>query len=906
MILFLISFLFSQYGEYGKNKIQYQDFSFYYLEGDKFLLYYEEGSEELANFAYEIAKKTIEEYEDIFNYKLKRKIPIIVYNSPNQFQQTNIILDLLEEGILGFAEIFKNRVVLPFTGSYYDFLYTLRHEIAHILEYDYYWRRGLSTLLSLTPEFILPAWFMEGLSEYLSKRRNSFHSIIIADLLINDKFIPLSSLSEESYLNYVLGEHFFIFLEERYSDKKVYEFLREVRKRKGIDGACKRSFGKSFSSLERDFIDYLKEKYYPLVYKKTNFTKIAKIIIDHQKEKRKYNILPIPISETEFIYLSYKDNQVSIFSYSFITEKSKVLLKGVSFLGRGEIGILKPGLTYSPLERTFYYIKRLEGKIYLCKYSLRSKKEEKYHLPLEDAYHLALSPDNNKIAFCGIKKGMSNLYLFNLEKKELTILTSDIFEEKFPYFFNNETLLFISDRERLGNYGIYLYSLKDKSIKKIYEKKTRNLSSVIPISKNSLDTLLFISEHSLIIYSLKEDKILYQSDFLGSCETPIFYKNKIFFSYYYNQGYSICQIDNLSSLIKEKEFEREEREKEEREFSYPETTLEKEKKRYIFSLSADYALGQAFFSSAFGFSGSILISLSDLLGNHRFLILTDLYGLIDFSNFYFSYAYLKRREDYYFTFFQFVDFYLWRGDTFLTITEKGIFPVLSYPFTKFLRTEFGLLLYLRNWRFYYTKPEIYEIENKRINEKFLYTYSGLVYDNALFSYFGPIRGQRFLLQPYITIPPSDSIFQSLYLEARNYFNIYNNSYILAFLFGGITSFGKNRERFYPDGVFVRGYELTYPEKESTTSNLIFSKLEFRAPFIEILKLGFPLPITIKNIRGNTFLDFGTNFQKSIWGVGFGLRFFIGYFPFMIDFAYPLSLKKEERNWLITFGIKEDW
>ncbi|MCX7837018.1 MAG: BamA/TamA family outer membrane protein [candidate division WOR-3 bacterium] len=901
MVFFLISLLFFQY---GKNKIQYQDFSFYYLEGEKFLLYYEEGSEELANFAYQIAEKTIEEYEDIFNFKLKRKIPIIVYNSPNQFQQTNIILDLLEEGVLGFAEMFKNRVVLPFTGSYYDFLYVLRHEIAHIFEYDYYWRRGLSTLLSLTPEFTLPTWFMEGLSEYLSKRRNSLHPIIIADLLINDKFTFLSSLPEESYLNYVLGEHFFIFLEERYSDKKVYDFLREVKKRKGIDGAVKKSFGKSFSSLEKDFSDYLKEKYYPLINKKTNFVKKAKIIVDHQKEKRKYNTLPIPISETEFIYLSYRDNQVSIFSYSFLKERSKILLKGVSFLGRGEISILKPALTYSPLKNAIYYIKKLEGKVYLCEYSLKTKKEEKYYLPLEDAYHLALSPDNKKIALCGIKRGMSNLYLFDLEKKELTILNSDIFEEKDPYFFNNDTLLFISDREELGNYQIYLYSLREKSIKKIFDKKTKELSSVIPLSKNSLDTLLFILNHSLVIYSLREDKILYQSDFLGSCQTPRVYKDKILFSYYHNQGYSICQIDNIYSLIEEKEFKKEKEEISE--FSYPETTLEKEKKRYTFSLSADYAMGQAFFSTGLGLSGNILVYLSDLLGNHRFLILTNLYGLIDFSNFYFSYGYLKRREDYYFTIFQFVNFYSSKPDTFLTITKKGISPLLSYPFTKFLRTEFGLLLYLRDSRFYYQKEGLYEIEDKRVSERFLYTYSSLVFDNALFSYFGPIKGQRFLLQPYITIPPSDSIFQSLYLETRNYLNLYNNSYILALLFGGITSFGKDKERFYPDGDYVRGYPQVYPEEEETNPYLIFGKLEFRYPFIEILKLGFPLPITIKNIRGNTFLDFGSNFKKSIWGVGLGLRFFIGYFPFMIDFAYPLSLKKEERKWQITFGIKEDW
>jgi hypothetical protein len=94
-------FLLILFAQYGKNKLQYEDFSFYYIEGDKFTIYYQKDSKQLANFAYQTAQKTISELEEVFKFKLKRKIPIIIYNSFNQFQQTNIILDLIEEGILG-------------------------------------------------------------------------------------------------------------------------------------------------------------------------------------------------------------------------------------------------------------------------------------------------------------------------------------------------------------------------------------------------------------------------------------------------------------------------------------------------------------------------------------------------------------------------------------------------------------------------------------------------------------------------------------------------------------------------------------------------------------------------------------------------------------------------------------
>ncbi len=885
MKIFLILFLFAQY---GKNKLQYEDFSFYYLEGDKFFVYYQKDSRELANFAYQTAEKTIAELEEVFKFKLKRKIPIIIYNSFNQFKQTNIILDLVEEGILGFSEIFKNRVVLYFTGSYEDFYYTLRHELVHSFQYEYYWK-GFFPFIK---EFLLPLWYIEGMSEYLSKRRSLINEAIVGDLLISQKFVPLSQLEKDSYLNYVLGEQFFIFLEDKYSEKRVWEFFREVKRKRGIEEATKKVFGKSFSSLERDFEDYLKEKYFPLIDKKKNFQKECKIVIDHKKEKRKYNVLPQVVSDDEIIYLGYEERP-SIYSYSLSERKSKVILKGFDFLGEEFLSFLTPSIFLAPNKKALYFIRNEKGKVYFSKYDLKQKKNRKFLLDVDYAYDLTVSPNEKWAVFVGLKNGENNLYLYDLENSFLIKITADFNEKKNPYFLNNDSLIFVSEKKLL------LYSLKEKEIKTIYESE-KNLAFPIALSKN-LDTLLFVEDYALTIYSLKANKILYKSDFLGICQFPTVFNNKIYFSYYHDKGYSICRIDNFYDLIKEeKVIKKEVSLKKEAVFAFP-LLNKKEEKHYTFSLSPDYFYGYGYFSSGLGLRGNIFLSFSDLLGNHRFMILTDLTGMIDFSNFYFSYSYLKRREDYYFSFFQYSSLYSFREDTFLVITERGFLPTLSYPFGKFLRSDFSFFYYLRSWRFYYLG---YELENQRQKEKFLFFDWEIVYDNARFAPFGPIKGQRVLLGNYFTLPVSDYLFNTSYGEGRFYFPFYK-TYIFAFLFSILKSRGKDKESFFLSGEYVRGYPYFLEDSLYFSPSLIFSKLEFRYPFIEILKLGFPLPITIKNIRGILFYDFAYNFKKFISSAGFGLRFFVADFPFMVDFSYPLQAI-EEKGWRITFGIKEDW
>ena len=48
-------------------------------------------------------------------------IGVFIYLSPNDFQTTNITPGIMPEGVNGFTEVFKKRVVVHFNGSYADF-----------------------------------------------------------------------------------------------------------------------------------------------------------------------------------------------------------------------------------------------------------------------------------------------------------------------------------------------------------------------------------------------------------------------------------------------------------------------------------------------------------------------------------------------------------------------------------------------------------------------------------------------------------------------------------------------------------------------------------------------------------------------------------------------------------------
>ena len=159
-LLFLVSLIQSaMFGQFGQNKVQYKDFTWYYIQSDHFDIYFSQKGAQLAEFTSKAAEDALKSIEKSFNYKINNRIAIIVYNSTNDFQETNTTDEYLSEGIEGFTEIFKNRVVIQFMGSYKDFRHLIHHELSHAVINDMFYGGSLQNIISNRITTNLPLWF---------------------------------------------------------------------------------------------------------------------------------------------------------------------------------------------------------------------------------------------------------------------------------------------------------------------------------------------------------------------------------------------------------------------------------------------------------------------------------------------------------------------------------------------------------------------------------------------------------------------------------------------------------------------------------------------------------------------------------------------------------------------------
>ena len=71
--------------DFGKNRIQYQNFIWTYFDYDRYRVYTYQGGNEIAKYVSVSVNKQLPMLEKRLDYQVEDKINIIVYNNQNDF-----------------------------------------------------------------------------------------------------------------------------------------------------------------------------------------------------------------------------------------------------------------------------------------------------------------------------------------------------------------------------------------------------------------------------------------------------------------------------------------------------------------------------------------------------------------------------------------------------------------------------------------------------------------------------------------------------------------------------------------------------------------------------------------------------------------------------------------------------
>jgi WD40 repeat protein len=913
MILFFFHSSSAQF-YFGRNKIQYNRFDWHVLQTEHFDIYYYPQMSELAEIGAAHAEKVYKLLESKFNHSLSNKIPLIFYATHAHFQETNTIPYLIPEGIGGFFEFLKGRVVVPANGSVSDFKRVLQHELVHVFTHSKVNRALKDHKLTNNPG--LPLWYIEGLAEYWSDGWGSEAEMFLRDAVLNDYLVPLSDMYAISgtFLMYKEGQSLLRHIGETYGDNKLSELCDNVWMSKTFSEVVEATLGIDYKDLDKEWVYSLKKMYFP-VLKDYDAVNMA----SDQMTEQGINIKPAfykDDSGEKFIYISNRTGYSNICMQPLenIKEKpkSQVLVAGERTSAFESFHLLSSKMDVNDKNELVFSSRSGENDI-LYIYDL-TKRTVKEHLMFDDLvslYSPSWSTDGDKIVFSALAfSGKSDLYIYDRVNQNLLRLTDDYYNDLDPVWSpDGQFIAFSSDRGEYGREGftnLFLYNVKTGVISyvthnrhddkmpawspdgqylafssdrsgtpNIWILKTSDANGVDPTAgtPGTLETLPPFSAFS-------QDNPLKQITFYttGAFDPEWTRNSDVLFTAFEKFSFQIYEIKNVIDTYKIVPVTREPEQLPRGEswafekLSGADTSkAAKYKPRY----SLDIAQSQISLDPIFGTAGGMQLAISDMLGNYQYYFL--LYNtartkgeFLESFNFAVSKVDLSHRTNTAMGIYHLAGRFYNRYDLWFWERRYGGFGALSYPLTRFQRVEASL-----NVRF---SDKEWFLRDYRRQALLVSNFASYIKDNSLWGPSGPIDGERIniTLGNTIDVRHANVNFITVIFDYRRYFRLSNRMTHAVRLWAQINQ-GKEATPYFMGGSWdLRGYGFwrLWGTKVALLSN------ELRFPFIDRLILNFPFGgLGLSAIRGALFMDVGNAWDDELTfmrgSTGFGIRFRFG-------------------------------
>jgi len=564
------SMLPAQY--FGKNKVQTKEFHWQYLQSEHFDIYFSKGGKNIAEFAARVAEESYQTLSNDLRFDLLDRVKIIVYNSHNDFGQTNVDLSPPEESVGGFTEFFKGRVVIPYEGEWEKFRHVIHHELTHAVMLQLIYGAGTQSIITGLTQFQLPLWFIEGLAEWESRGWDIESDMFMRDATVNGYVPEIPYLY--AFMAYKGGQSVLRYIAETYGREKIGELLNKMKMSRSVNRGFKQGIGLDMKELTKRWHLYLKRLYWPDIADRKEPGEFAKELTDHKKWHNFVNTSPAMSTKGDKIaFLSDKDDYFDIYIASAIDGRIiKKVVRGQRAGNLEELHWLRGrGIDWSPDDKKLVFSAKTGAEDQLHIVDIRSGEiTSSIKLGLESIYHPAWSPRGDEIAFMGVLHGQADIYAYNLKSKKLRKITDDPFSNVEPSWSpDGSKLVFASDRNDflydvdenfrpeildIKDYDVFEINADGTGLKKLVDSPFVDRS---PIYSPAGDYIVFTSDRSGVtnIYLQKqgeEDQWPITNVITGAfLPTWGGSANRLAFTSFYNAGYDVYLMKSPLDILKD-------------------------------------------------------------------------------------------------------------------------------------------------------------------------------------------------------------------------------------------------------------------------------------------------------------------------------------------------------------------
>lgn len=878
---------------FGQNKVQYRSFDWHVLHGSHLDVYYYPAEEQVARLALAYGEDSYAYLVRRFDHQVRSRIPLIVYASHSDFEQTNVLPFVPPEGVLGVTEYMRRRVTIPFRGSYAEFRHTVRHELVHVFQLSVETRAA--TLYPRARAPYVPLWWSEGLAEYFSSEQDSRDDMIVRDVVLSGRLPSITQLDATlSPIVYPLGGELHRFLGEKYGAWRIPLLYATLPKYGSFDEALAGVYGRTAEQLSEEWRYALRERYFPGVAGRAPISVAGR------------EIAPESIQPVAF---AGADSGVDLAYLSGRTGYTNIYVQPLDGTGGARVAV--PGERSAEFESLHAFSSRIDARggvlLFASKFGerdalffwdiARGKVVGRYQFPsLMAIVSPTWAPDGKRVAFSGLgNDGISDLYVLQLPSGTLTRVTDDRYEDADPTWLpDGRSLVFSSDRGvdgAAGTRNLFRVALDDRHVVPLTAGDWRDES---PRWDPATGRVLFVSDRAgtFNLYSVDtlgrgrlesrlDGGVFDPAPLPGGGRVAVTGFNDLSWSVYALPVDSAARRDTFSlaapSAVAPSAG-----------WSWPElaapAAVAARGTPYRRRLSLDFAGGGTTTAPGYGSSQGGELGFSDLLGDHAVSVAFASYGTTGglsnlFDNFNADVFYLNRAQRLNWGVGAFraagTFFAGGAGDLAQIYAERsaGGYAALRYPLSRFSRIEAQTRIEYSNRDDFGNDLVRGELRRRGVLASNLVSASK---DNTLLLDTGPIDGMRLSVTGGVVSDVTHGVFENWLgvVDLRRYVRMTLQS---AFAF---RAFGYVSDGTRPRAIQVGGSWLLrgYPRFSLSGTHAWVGNAEYRFPLANFVTFGFPFgPVRFPQLQGAVFTDLGQAWYRGgapdrvLGSAGVGLR-----------------------------------
>ena len=443
---------------FGQNRLQYRKFNWKYFDTKHFRIYhYDRAGRELSRYVAEQVENDVTVIENKMGGTFSGKFNIIVYNSYDEYRQTNIgkkNQSQLQDIPAGTVNIVGDKLVVYFTGEHADIRRQTRAAMSRIMMERVLFGENLKDVVRNAIIANLPEWTVYGYISYLvdgwdAKSNSEWRELMRT--YPNTSFHTLAEKNPE-----LAGKAFWKYISDRYGENNMKNIVYTVQLKSSLNQALLASLGQKVKQTYDSAMVFYNDVYArDAQYRQIPDSSTALIEIDVPKDGTVLRDIRVAPRGADVAYVTWKDGEYKVYIQKTKDQQTKavVLQGGVKDYNE------TPDQDYPLIawsnngyKLAILYTEKRETRLRI--YNSLKARVENYVIPenrFDRVLGMTFMEEDDKLIFSAIKKSQTDLYEFTIRGKRMKNITNDAWDDTDPWYVSGGSrrgILFLSNRPK--------------------------------------------------------------------------------------------------------------------------------------------------------------------------------------------------------------------------------------------------------------------------------------------------------------------------------------------------------------------------------------------------------------------------------------------------------------------------